>query len=79
MTKDEEKAVVLTVVLNAFFASVVNSKTRCSQGTRPPELEDTEGEQNEALIIQAEMVSNLLHHTDAHTSLWGQMGSTQGY
>ena len=74
MTKEEQKA----EVLNAFFASVFNSKTSCSLGTQPPELEDGDGEQNEALIIQGEMVSDLLHHLDTHKSM-GQMGSTQGY
>ncbi|PKU38988.1 rna-directed dna polymerase from mobile element hypothetical protein [Limosa lapponica baueri] len=34
-----------------------------------PELEDREGEQNEALIIQGEMVSNLRHHLDTHKSM----------
>ncbi|KAK4813071.1 hypothetical protein QYF61_007573 [Mycteria americana] len=51
VTKAEEKA----EVLNAFFASVFNSKTSCSPGTQPPELEDWDGEQNEAPIIQGEM------------------------
>jgi len=51
-------------VLNAFFALVFNSKTSCSLDTQPPDLEDRE--QNEALIIQGEMASNLLHHLDTH-------------
>ncbi|KAK4807160.1 hypothetical protein QYF61_024280 [Mycteria americana] len=38
------------------------SKTSCSWGTQPPELEDRDGEQNEAPIMQGEMVSDLLHH-----------------
>ena len=57
MTKDEEN----TEVLNAFFASVFNSKTSCSQGTQPPNVEDRDEEQNEAPIIQGEMVNDLLH------------------
>ncbi|KAK4814395.1 LOW QUALITY PROTEIN: hypothetical protein QYF61_018154 [Mycteria americana] len=62
VTRDEEKS----EVLNAFFASVFNSKTSCSPGTQPPEMEDRDGHHNEAPIIQGEMVSNLQDHLDIH-------------
>ena len=65
LSKDKEKA----EVVNAFFASVFNYKTSCSQGTQPTELEDGDWEQNEAPIIQGKMVSNLLHHLDTHKSM----------
>ncbi|KAK4807886.1 LOW QUALITY PROTEIN: hypothetical protein QYF61_007792 [Mycteria americana] len=58
VTKDEGKA----EVLNSFFASDFNRY-------QPPELEDRDGEQNEAPIIQGEMVSDLLHHLDTHKSM----------
>ncbi|KAK4808512.1 hypothetical protein QYF61_005829 [Mycteria americana] len=60
VTKDEEKA----EVLNAFLP-----QANCSLGTQPPELEDRDGDQNGAPIIQGEMVSDLLHHLDTHKSM----------
>ncbi|KAK4817255.1 hypothetical protein QYF61_005468 [Mycteria americana] len=65
VTKDDQKA----EVLNAFFASVFNSRANCSLGTQPPELEDSDGDQNGAPIIQGEMVSDLLHHLGTHKSM----------
>ena len=65
VAKDEEKA----EVLNAFFEWSFNSKTNCSLCTQPPVLEDRDGEQNEAPIIQGEMINNLLHHSNTHRSM----------
>ena len=56
ITKNWDKA----EVLNAFFASVFNSKTCYSLGTQPPALVDGEGEQNKPCMIHSEMVLDLL-------------------
>ena len=56
VTKDRDKV----EVLNAFFASVFNSKTCNSPGTQPPALVDTDGERNMPCMIHDEMVLDLL-------------------
>lgn len=64
--KNEEKA----EVLNAVFASVFSSKNSCSLRSQPPGMGGDRGrEQNEALRIQGETFSDLLHHLDRHKSL----------
>ncbi|KAJ7411970.1 hypothetical protein WISP_99659 [Willisornis vidua] len=66
VTEDEEK----TEVFYGFLSSVLNSKTSCSGDTQLPELEERDGEQNEALISQEEMVSDLWHHLDIYKSAY---------
>jgi len=65
VNKDEEKA----EVLNAFFASVVNSQTSYSQDTQPPVLEDTVGLWNKPPVIQEEAVKKLLCHLNTFKSM----------
>ena len=56
-------------VLNAFFASVFNSKTSYSLGAQPPALVDWDGEQNKPCMIHDKIVLNLLWKLDAHKSM----------
>jgi len=56
-------------VLNAFFASVFNSQTGCSQGSQPPVLEGREGVKNKPPIIQEEAVHDLLCYVDTYKSM----------
>lgn len=53
-----------TELLNAFFTSVSNRKTRCPLGFHPSELEDKDREQNKLPIIQEEVVSGQLCYSD---------------
>lgn len=57
---------------------VFSSQTSWSQAAQPPELEDRE--QNEAPIIQGEMVSDLLCHLDpwVHGARWKPPKSAEG-
>ncbi|KAK4816589.1 hypothetical protein QYF61_018637 [Mycteria americana] len=63
-----------------YFETQINNKAKereqlfsiranCSLGTQSLELEDRDGDQNGAPIIQGEMVSDLLHHLDTHKSM----------
>lgn len=64
VTKDEKAE-----VLNAFFALVFGSGVSCSPSSQTPELADSGGEQNEASVIQREMVGDLLQHLGVHKSM----------
>ncbi|PKU49523.1 rna-directed dna polymerase from mobile element jockey-like [Limosa lapponica baueri] len=65
VTKDEKKA----EVLNAFFASVFSSGAGCPPSSQTPELAVRVGEQNEAPVIQREVVRDLLQNLDTNKSM----------
>ncbi|PKU48714.1 rna-directed dna polymerase from mobile element jockey-like [Limosa lapponica baueri] len=46
------------------------SRVGCFLSTQTPELADKGGEQNEASVIQREVVRDLLQHLDIHKSMW---------
>lgn len=60
--------------LNAFFASVFSSQTSYHQGTLPPGVEVSDGEQNKP-PHDSDGNRDLLLHLDCYKSL-GRMGST---
>ncbi|GAB0202983.1 mitochondrial enolase superfamily member 1 [Grus japonensis] len=65
VTKEEGKA----EVLHASFASVQLQSDQLFSGYPAPELEDRDGEQNEAPIIQGEIISDPLLCLDTHKSM----------
>lgn len=54
VTKDEE----MPEALKDWGREGINSKSSCSQGTKPPKLEERDRDQNEAPVIQGEIVSD---------------------
>lgn len=55
--------------LRCLKLKVLNSKTSYSLATQLCELEDRNGEQDEVILIQGEMLSDLLYHVDALRSM----------
>ncbi|RMC14898.1 hypothetical protein DUI87_07075 [Hirundo rustica rustica] len=74
VTKDKEKGEITSLLQSSIV------KTAFSQGTQLPELEDRDSEHNEAPIIQGQLVSDLLQHSDTpvHIARWDPSKSTGG-
>lgn len=55
--------------------SVFSGRISCLLDIQPPDLEDRDAQQIEALILQETIVNDLLHHL-INRYLWGQMSYT---
>lgn len=65
VSNDDKKSEILC----AFFASIFNTKSSCTQDTQLPELEVRGGDLSDTPIIQERMVSDLLCQIDTHKSM----------
>lgn len=65
MVKDKKKAEVLYIL----FPSVFSSRTSCLLDNNTPEVENRDGEQNDAPVIHNELGNDLLHHLEILKSI----------